>query len=222
MRQAIGNVLPLAIAAGLSPIPIIGVVLMLVTPRASGNSLMFVVGWLAGLAIVGVIGLTIASAAGASDNGAPSNGANTTQIVLGAVLVLMAGRRWRSRPKGDEEPEMPKWMSAVEDFGPLQAAGLGVALSAVNPKNLILTLGAATSIAATNISGADQAIAFAVYALIATIGVAAPVVIYFTMGTRAQPILDNLKTWLGRNNNTILAVILLLIGAKLIGQGVAG
>ena len=32
MRQAIGNVLPLAIAAAISPFPIIGVVLMLVTP----------------------------------------------------------------------------------------------------------------------------------------------------------------------------------------------
>ncbi len=222
MRQAIGQVLPLAIAAAISPIPIIGVVLMLVTPRARTNSLAFIVGWIAGLAIVGAIGLTVAGAAGASDNGSPSTGANTTQIIIGALFLLLAVRQWRKRPKPGQEETMPKWMSAVDHFTPVKAAGLGVALSAVNPKNLLLTLAAATSIAATNLSGADQVIAFAVYTLIATIGVAAPVVVYFTMGKRAAPILDNLKTWLAHNNAAIMAVILAIIGAKVLGQGIAG
>jgi Sap-like sulfolipid-1-addressing protein len=222
VRQAIGQVLPLAIAAAISPIPIIGIVLMLVTPRARTNSLAFIVGWIAGLAIVGAIGLTVAGAAGASDNGSPSNGANTTQIILGALFLLLAARQWRKRPKPGEEETMPKWMSAVDHFTPVKAAGLGVVLSAVNPKNLLLTLAAATSIAATNISGADQVIAFVIYTLIATIGVAAPVVVYFTMGERAAPILDNLKTWLAHNNATIMAVIFAIIGAKVLGQGIAG
>ena len=222
MRQAIGQVLPLAIAAAISPIPIIGVVLMLVTPRARSNSLMFVVGWLVGLAVVGTIGLTVASAASASDNGSPSSGADTFQIVLGALLLIFALRQWRKRPKAGSEQEMPKWMSTVDHFTPLKAAAMGVVLSAVNPKNLLLTLAAATSIASTNISGADQVVAFVIYALIATIGVAAPVVVYFTMGKRAAPILDNLKTWLAHNNAAIMAVLFLVIGAKVLGQGLAG
>ena len=222
MRQAIGNVLPLAIAAAISPFPIIGVVLMLVTPRARSNGPMFIVGWIAGLAIIGAIGLTIASAAGSSDNGTPSNTANVTQIVLGAALVLFAVRQWRKRPKSGEPETMPKWMSKVDEFSPLEATGAGFVLSAVNPKNLLLTLAAATAIAATDLSGSDQVIAFIVYALIATIGVATPVVIYFAMGDRARPILDSLKTWLAHNNATIMAVIFLLLGAKVIGQGIAG
>ncbi len=222
MRQAIGQVLPLAIAAAISPIPIIGVVLMLVTPRARSNGLMFVVGWLVGLAAVGTIGLTVASAASASDNGSPSSGADTFQIVLGALFLIFALRQWRKRPKAGSEEEMPKWMSAVDHFTPLKAAAMGVVLSAVNPKNLLLTLAAATSIASTNISGADQVVAFVIYALIATIGVAAPVVVYFTMGKRAAPILDNVKTWLAHNNAAIMAVLFLVIGAKVLGQGIAG
>src|SRR5262249_51322938 len=160
-----------------------------------------------GLAVVGAIGLMIVGAAGASDNGAPSTGANTFQIVLGALLLLFAVRQWRKRPKPGEEPEMPRWMSAVDHFSAPQAAGLGFVLSAVNPKNLILTLAAATSIAATNLPGTDQVIAFVVYALIATLGVAAPLIVYFTMGARAQAILDDLKTWLAHNNAAIMAVI---------------
>ena len=222
MREAIGQILPLAIAAGISPIPIIGVVLMLVTPRARTNGPAFVVGWILGLAVVGVVGLTVANAAGASDNGAASDGANTTQIVLGAALIVLALRQWRKRPKAGEEPEMPKWMTAVDHFTPVKAAGMGVVLSAVNPKNLILALSATATIGATSLSGADQAIAYAVFALIATIGVAAPIVIYFTMGERAASLLDELKQWLAHHNAAIMAVILLVIGGKLLGQGIAG
>jgi threonine/homoserine/homoserine lactone efflux protein len=222
VRQAIGDVLPLAIAAAISPFPIIGVVLMLVTPRARLNSLMFVLGWLTGLAVVGAIGLTILGAAGAGKDGKPSAGASLFEIVVGAVLLAFAARQWHKRPAPGEEPELPKWMSAVEHFSPGQAATTGLALSGVNPKNLILTLAAATSIAATNLPGIDQVIAFAIYGLIATLGVAAPVLVYFTMGERAPVILDDLKNWLGRNNAAIMAVIFAVIGAKVLGQGIAG
>jgi threonine/homoserine/homoserine lactone efflux protein len=222
VRQAIGDVLPLAIAAAISPFPVIGVVLMLVTPRARINGPIFVVGWLAGLAVVGTIGLTVASAAGASDDGTPSTGADVLQIVLGSLLVIFAIRQWHKRPRPGERAAMPKWMDAVDHFSPVQSAGLGVALSAVNPKNLVLTLAAATTIAATNLPASDQVVAFVVFALIATLGVAAPIVVYFTMGDRSERILDTVKTWLAHNNATIMAVIFLIIGAKVLGQGIAG
>jgi hypothetical protein len=117
---------------------------------------------------------------------------------------------------------MPKWMSAVDHFSAIQAATLGVVLSAVNPKNLILSLAAATTIASSNLPGGDQALAYACYAGIATLGVATPVVVFFTMGSRAASILDGLKTWLAHNNAAIMAVIFLVIGAKVLGQGIAG
>jgi threonine/homoserine/homoserine lactone efflux protein len=222
VRQAIGNVLALAIAAAISPFPIIGVVLMLITPRARINGPMFILGWLVGLAVVGAVGLTVASAAGASDHGAPSTTANLVQILLGSVLVIFAVRQWGKRPKPGAEAIMPKWMSAVDDFAPRKAATTGFVLSAVNPKNLILTLAAAMTIAATNLPGSDQVIAFIVYALIATTGVAVPVLVFFILGDRSRPVLENLKTWFVQHNAAIMAVIFLVIGAKILGQGIAG
>ena len=222
MRQAIGEVLPLAIAAAISPFPIIGVVLMLVTPRARINGPVCVVGWIVGLAGVGAVGLTLATAAGSSQNGNPSGGADVIQIVLGSLLMVFAIRQWRKRPRHGEEPTMPKWMSAVDDFSPPKAAATGLVLSAVNPKNLLLTLAAATTIAATNISDVDQVLAYTVYTLIATLGVAVPLVIYWTLGSRSKSVLESLKSWLAHNNTTIMAVIFLLIGVKILGQGIAG
>jgi threonine/homoserine/homoserine lactone efflux protein len=195
---------------------------MLVTPRVRVNGPISIIGWLAGLAVIGAIGLTVAGAAGASNDEAPSNGANLFEIVLGVVLLLFAVRQWSKRTKPDQEPKMPNWMSAVEDFSPTRAAGMGVMLSAVNPKSLILTLAAATSIAATGLPGTDQVLAFALYVLIATIGVAVPVVVYYALGDRSQPLLGNLKTWLGHNNAAIMSVIFAVMGAKVLGQGIAG
>ena len=58
--------------------------------------------------------------------------------------------------------------------------------------------------------------------MIASIGVAAPLVIYIALGDRSREILDSLKTWMIRNNGVIMAVLLLVIGAKLVGDAIAG
>jgi hypothetical protein len=42
------------------------------------------------------------------------------------------------------------------------------------------------------------------------------------MGERSKRVLDELKGWMAHNNGTIMAVICLLIGAKLIGDGISG
>jgi threonine/homoserine/homoserine lactone efflux protein len=219
--NAVGQVLPAAVGVALSPIPIIAVVLMLVTARGRVNGPMFIVGWLVGLAIVGAVVLAIAGPSASSTDG-PSTAASVVQIVLGALLLVVALRQFRSRPHGDEEPVTPKWMGAIDTFTPVKAAGAGVLFAALNPKNLILAVSAATTIAQTAIPGGQQAAAYAVFVLIATIGVGAPVVIYFAMGTRAAALLDELKTWMAHNNAVIMSVLCLVIGVKLIGQGMAG
>jgi hypothetical protein len=222
VRAAIGEILPLAIAAGVSPFPIIGVVLMLATARGRSNGFAFLGGWLVGLSIVGVIGLSLAGATGASDQGSQSSGADGFQIVLGLALLFLAVRQWRKRPKPGEPPAMPKWMDAVEHFTAPRAASLGVVLSAVNPKNLLLTFAAATTIGATGIPGGDQALAFFVYVVIATMGVATPIVISLIMGGRSSVVLADLKEWLVQHNAAIMTLLLLVIGAKVLGQGISG
>jgi len=66
MGQAIGDFLPSAVGVAISPLPIIAVVLMLVTPRGRLNGPLFVVGWAIGLGIVGPIVLVVADGAGAT------------------------------------------------------------------------------------------------------------------------------------------------------------
>ncbi len=219
---AIGQVLPLAVGVALSPIPIIAVVLMLVTPRARTNGLAFVIGWLAGLIVVGAIVLSVASPASANQDGQPATWVNWLKLLLGAGAVAIANRQWHGRPQAGEVAETPKWMAAIDDFDAPKALAAGAVLAGANPKNLLLSVAAAASIAGTGVSGSDQAISYLVFALIGTVGVGVPVAIFFSMGDRSGPLLDRLKLWMGANNAVIMAVLLLVIGAKLIGDAITG
>ena len=55
MGSVIGEVLPVAVAVAVSPVPVIAVILMLFTPEARTNSVAFLLGWLLGLIVVGSI-----------------------------------------------------------------------------------------------------------------------------------------------------------------------
>jgi len=222
MGQAVGQVLPLAIGIALSPIPIIGVVLMLATPRARQNGPAFVLGWVVGLAAVGSAVLLLSSGADASEGGEPAEWVSLLKLALGTALLLIAVKQWRGRPRAGEEAKLPGWMTSVDHFRAPRAARFAVLLSAVNPKNLILVLAAAAAISQTGAPAGEQATALAVFVAIATLGPGVPVAIYFAMGERSRDLLGELKAWMAHNNAAIMAVICLVIAAKLIGDGIAG
>ena len=113
-------------------------------------------------------------------------------------------------------------MRALDSFTPVKAVGAGMLLSGVNPKNLLLAVAGAATIAQTGIDAGEQAIAYAIFVLVATLGVGLPVAIAIVMGERSRELLDRLKDWLASNNAVIMAVLLVVIGAKLIGDAISG
>jgi threonine/homoserine/homoserine lactone efflux protein len=223
MKDAIGQVLPLGIAVAISPVPIIAVVLMLATPRARSNGPAFVVGWIVGMAIVGTVVLLASGGASASDGGGPATWVSVLKLVLGVLLLLVGVREWRRRPRrGEHDAALPTWMQTIDSFRAPKAVGMGALLSGVNPKNLILTVGAAVAIAQTGIAAGEQAVALAVFIVLGTVGVAAPVVVFFALGERSREMLDTMRAWMAANNAAIMAVLILVIGTKLLGDGISG
>ena len=201
--------------------PIIAVVLMLATPAGRTNGLAFLGGWIVGLPGLGTIVLLASSEADASQGGEPASWVGILKLILGVLLLGLAAHTWRNRPRGDDVPKLPSWMKTIDSFTTTRALAMGVALSAVNPKNLVLGVAAAAAIAQTGIPSGDQAIALAVFVVIGTVGPGLPVAIYYAMGDRSAHILGGMRDWMGRNNGAIMAVLALVIGAKLIGDGIA-
>ena len=120
------------------------------------------------------------------------------------------------------KPRCRSGCKPIDTFTAGKSFGFGALLSGVNPKNLALTIAAATTIAQTGISGGEAAGALAVFILVGSLSILAPVVIYFVMGAKAAVILDELKTWMAAHNAAIMSVLLLVLGAKLIGDAIAG
>lgn len=221
MGAAIGQSLPVAVGVLVSPLPIVAVVLMLVSRRARANALAFVAGWfLAVLAVVVAVALVAGSAA--PDDDGPAAWTGWLKIVLGVLLLLVSVRQWRGRPHGDDEPPAPGWMSAIEGFTPVRSVGLAALLGVVNPKNLLLVVSGGTAIAAAAPPDTSTTVVAAlVFALVASAGVVTPVVIYFSLGDRAAVVLDELRAWMVHNNAVITAVLLLVLGAKMLGDGIS-
>jgi hypothetical protein len=220
--QAIGEIIPLAIGIAISPVPIIAIILMLITPKARSNGLAFLGGWLLGLAIVGTIVLIVANTAGVATSSGPSKTVSAIKLVLGLLLLFAAWRQFQKRPAHGEEAPLPKWMKALDSFTPARSVAIGALLSGVNPKNLVLNATAAAGIAQTGLSGVEQAVILLVLIVVASIGVAAPVGVYFLMGDRAESVLASWKAWLAANNATVMTVLLLVFGVVLIGKGIGG
>jgi threonine/homoserine/homoserine lactone efflux protein len=221
LTSAIGDLLPSAIGVALSPIPIIAVILMLGTPKARSNGPAFALGWVLGLAVVSIVVVTVASGADDPDS-STSSGINWVTLGLGVLFLVMAGRQWRSRPRHGEPATLPKWMDTVDHFGAGKSLALGLAFSAANPKNLALTLTASGAIAQAGLSDADSVIAVAVFVVLASVTVLGAVGFYLVAGSKADGPLASLKTFMTDHNAVIMMVVLLVLGAKLIGSGLSG
>lgn len=219
MGGVIGELLPTAIGVALSPLPIVGVILMLLSTKAKVNGPMFLLGWLAGLAIVvgGIVAFVNPDKLNQSD-GNPSTLNGLLHLALGVLLLLLAVKQLKGRPKPGEEPEMPKWMAKMQDASPIFAFGMGAMLSGLNPKNLIFDIAAAASIVAADLSSSQQIVAVVVFMILASLTIGIPVIWYLIGGESAKAKLNTLRGYLVQYNWVIMCVLFLIIGAKLIGQ----
>jgi hypothetical protein len=219
MGSVIGDIIPLAIGIALSPMGIVAVILMLLTKKARSTSLGFLIGWFLGIAVVATVVVFIADPTQQATGGKASPLSVIVNIVLGLLLLIASYRNWQKRAKPGEEAEMPKWMSSIDSFTAGKALGMGALLSGVNPKNLALVVGAGFAIAAAGLDSTQTIIGLIVFVILACISVAAPVIVYLVMGDKASFTLNSWKTWLMHNNATVMMIVLLLFGVKLLGKG---
>jgi hypothetical protein len=221
MHGVLGALLPLAIAVTISPLPIVAEILLLLTKKPVANATAYLVGFVAGVASVLTVLVVVANVINLSKSG-PSKSAATIQLVLGIGLLVAAARRFRNRPQPGEVAPTPNWMNGIATFTPPKSFGIGTAIGAANPKNIVVGVAAAAVISSPGLSVGQTVVSIAVYVAIAALGVAAPLAVVVCAGDRAQGILDSWKSWLGQNNATVMAVLFLVFAVVLIGKGVAG
>ncbi|NED83006.1 GAP family protein [Streptomyces sp. SID11233] len=223
MGDAIGQMLASAVGIAISPLPLIAVILMLATPEGRRNGIAFTAGWVVSLAAL--VTVVVLAGAGGDASGGDDGPATWTlwlKLGLGALFLLMGIKQWKDRPKEGQATESPGWMRAIDSFTPGKAAGLAAALAVANPKNLVLAVGGALSIASSPASAGGRTVAAVLMVLIASLCTALPLGVYLLGGARSTKVLGEWKAWMAAHNAAIMTTVLIILGAKYIGDSVSG
>lgn len=217
LADTIADLVPAALAVAISPLPVVAIVLVLGAPTARASGFAFALAWLLGLVAVSAIVVLVAIDADIDDS--PTSIATyAARVVFGIVLLVLAARKWRARDSKEEAG----WMAGLANVSPAGGLKLGLLLSVANPKNLVLALAAGASIAQAGLTVGEKAIAVGAFAVIGSLTVLGPVALYLLDADRAATTLASVKRFMVENSPVILMIVMLLLGAKLIADGIAG
>jgi hypothetical protein len=180
LGSAIAEVVPAAVSVVLiNPPAIMAVIILLFSPRAKVTASAFVVGWAIGMLLVFWLLLFVATPENfVGDEREPSTLSMLARMLLGIALIFLAARQWQSRPQPGEEAASPSWLHSLEQATPAATLGFGAVLSGLNPKNLAFTIVAVLAIAQADLTRGEKLVPVVIYVLIASAGVAAPVIWY--------------------------------------------
>ena len=221
MLQAIGFILPIALAVAISSVPIMATVVILLSPKGAKTALPFLIGWVLGMAtIVTIFTLGAHAIPSPRSDRRPETAIAIAEILVGIALVVISIIEWR-RSLRHPSDAMPKWLGSVDKLGPWSVFGIAFALN-VRPKGLLLAIAAGLAIRAPELSVGESAIVIAIYTVIGASTVAVPVIFTLADPKGMQPRLLAMKEWIARNQATVTALIVMLIGVFIIGTGIAG
>ena len=215
--SAFGQLLPIALAAAVSSVPITLTILILLSPKRNRLAIPFLIGWVVGMAVV--VGLSALGAAAL-----PIRSLRTSQkaigiaeIIVGAGLLVIALLTWRRAAKG-AAASRSRWLDSVDKLGPVTALGLALVLN-LRPKGLLLGAAAGLAVAGARLNGTDAVIVIVIYLALASSTVTVPIIATLASPTRMQPRLVSARDWLDRNGGHITVVVLLMVGLVILGDG---
>ena len=219
LLEVVGRLLPSAAGIALSPFPVVAVIVVVGGPRGRLAGPAFAVGWLVGLSLLTGVAVGVGELLA---GGQPATWASWARILLGAVLLGLGVRKGLRRPRADEPATTPSWMAGLTAATPGRAGVVAVGLAALNPKNVALALASASVIGQVDQDAVSAFVEAVVFVLLASTTVVSVVLVSWFGGTGGTRALDRLRLRLLRHNDVIVAVVLLLIGASILGDGLTG
>ena len=217
MWQALGALLPIAVAVAISSVPITAMILILLSPKRNRAALPFLIGWMIGIAAV--ISLSALGAQALPEP--PRRGADTLTAVLeisvGLALIVLTAIYLRGGSPS-ERTGMPRWLSAVGSFGALASFGVAVVLN-VRPKGLLLGIAAGLALHAANLKLSETAVLIGIYTVIGASTVAVPIISSFIAPRRVEAKLIASRDWLSQNGRILTSTMMFVIGVVILGGG---
>ncbi|MGB7961965.1 MAG: GAP family protein [Propionicimonas sp.] len=220
MSGTVADVMLLSLGVAFSPVPIIAVVALLLSHRPRSAGLGFAGGWLAGI-------VAAVSAATVFARNSERLGVDPLQhavaligTVLGVVFVALGVVVWLRRPSGAQVGH-PPWLAALDQLSVPRAVSAGVALSAVNPKNLLACVSAGLLLGWSGMPNELIVGSAAAFSLIAASTVLVPMLVFLIVGRAAGDHLATVRDWLIRHHVGVVALVMVAIGLLFVARGVS-
>jgi hypothetical protein len=219
MGQVLAQLIPVALAAALSTVPITATLFILLSDRRRTTALPFLSGWVIGTAAALVLA-TVAAQALPARKRLFGSLIDNLEIAVGSALILfgvytLIRRRHASASGGG-------WVEGVGSLGPLPVLGLGLALN-LRPKAVLLVAaaGLAISSAPLTVGDIDTLVLMAVYVAIATSTVVVPTLATVLFPERMEPRLVVARDWVNAHGTAVTGVVVILVGLVVLAAGIS-
>jgi hypothetical protein len=210
----------ISLAAMLSPTTLTFSVLALVlAKRPLRTGVWFYLGAFAVTIAIGILAaFVLGDVASPSGNGERKTWVSVFDLVAGILLLVYVARTWR-RPVAERTTKgMVEKMSSVASSPWIAVVAAGATLA--NPGGFIPL--ALKSISETDPTTAGYAVSWLAFTLASLLPLSLAIVLLLVSPNRAERLLRSARTWLEGNLRLIASVIIVLLAASLLRNGIAG
>jgi hypothetical protein len=209
-----------ALAAMVSPTTLTFSVLVLVLgSRPFRTGLWFYLGALGATLGIGVVAaFVLGDAAADGTPSTPKTWVAVVDVVAGVLLLAWVVTRLRRPPNPQRTESAIAQMQKVASSPAIAIVGAGAALA--NPGAFIPI--ALKDISELDPTAAEYVAAWVFFSVVSLLPLFVALVLLLVAPERAERLLQRVRGWLERNARTVAAVILILLAASLLRNGIAG
>ena len=213
MLPVILKMLPIGLGT-ITPTMIALIVLFLSSTQGMAKSISFILGKYTVYVLFGILCLNLAEYI-SSINALQSDTLSFIFfLIFGLLLIALAIRTYFGEDDPDAPP--PKFMTILDQLGPLKLFGLGIAVCFVQPRFLLLILAGASIIADATLPISESFISILVLALLMVWVMIIPVVVFLVMGNRRNDAMKFMRDWLILHQRIINVVVMAFFGIVMI------
>jgi threonine/homoserine/homoserine lactone efflux protein len=202
----------------LTPLAVVGAIVLLGTDRALPNALSFAGAFALNYMILSAIVLWVGSVA--PDLQAERTARYLVSLLMG-LLFLGIGLAILLRHHVGAPGGKPRWAVVLETATPVRAFLGGFALSLINP-NVVILLSGLTFVITSGETIGTQALGAFTLVLASLIPFAIPIGIYLMMGERGKEMLKRVFVWMIEHDKALTAGTLFFFGSIFVGRGLGG
>src|SRR6266568_2657449 len=203
MGPVLLKMLPFALGT-IAPTMIGLVVLFLTGTQGLLKSISFILGKYIVYVLWGLLCLNLADFISSSSSAGSSAIVEIFFLIFGLLLLILAVRNFFGEDDPDTPP--PKFMTILDEVGPVKLFGLGIAISIMQPRFIIFVLAGASIIADAKLPASENFI---------------PIIVFLVMGERRTTAMKSMRTWLVSNQRMINVVVMGFFGILMIILGLS-